>query len=71
MERRLLESRLAYEKAFQKEEPWPNPEEYAAYKANKELRAANLNWNKRVPKLKDRIDQFNEKAALNKAASEK
>ena len=71
MERRLLESRLAYEKAFQKDQVWPNPEEYSAYKANKSLRASNLNWNSKVPKLQERIEAFKEQASAKKEAQKK
>lgn len=51
MEKRRIHSKIAYEKAFLKDEPWPNPKEYKAYQQNKKLRNANMNWNSRVPKL--------------------
>lgn len=56
-ERRKLEARLSYQKAFDagKEQNWPDPDEYAGYLTNKRLREASLNWNRRVPKLQDRI----------------
>lgn len=58
VERRRLEARLAYEKAFQKGEDWPDPAEFRAYQANKELKSANLQWSARVPKLQERIESF-------------
>lgn len=60
-ERRRLEARAAYKRAFLagKEESWPNPDEYSAYLTNKRLREASLNWNRRVPKLQDRIPSSN------------
>ena len=51
MEKRRIHSKIAYEKAFNKDEPWPDPKEYKAYLQNKKLRSANMNWNSRVPKL--------------------
>lgn len=62
-ERRRLESRLSYKRAFRakKEGEWPDPDEYSAYLTNKRLREASLNWNRRVPKLQDRIPSSKEK----------
>ncbi len=56
-ERRKVEARAAYAAAFARGEEanWPNPEEFEAYQTNKRLREASLNWNRRVPKLQDRI----------------
>ncbi|MCH2532982.1 MAG: hypothetical protein MK008_00910 [Bdellovibrionales bacterium] len=51
MEKRRIHSKIAYEKAFYNDEPWPDPKEYKAYQQNKKLRSANMNWNSRVPKL--------------------
>lgn len=56
-ERRRIESRLMYRKAFKegKESEWPDPGEYQGYLTNKRLREASLNWSRRVPKLQDRV----------------
>ena len=56
-ERRRIESRVSYRKAFkaEKEADWPNKSEYEGYLTNRRLREASLNWNRRVPKLQDRI----------------
>lgn len=59
LERRKLESRVSYEKAFSADKAWPDPLEFEAYEANKDLRSAKSSWSSRVPKLKDRIKQFN------------
>jgi len=40
----------AYLKAFEADQPWPNPLEVAEYKKMKALRNASLNWEDRVPK---------------------
>lgn len=61
LERRLLESRLAYAKALESNEDWPNETEYQAYLAHKELRNAPNNWNERVPRLQLRINEYNRK----------
>jgi hypothetical protein len=61
VERRRLEARLAYEKAFQRGESWPDPNEFRAYLANKDLKSANMHWSARVPRLQDRIDEFSKK----------
>lgn len=58
VERRRLEARLAYEKAHQKGESWPDPAEFQAYQTNKELKSANQQWSARVPKLQERIESF-------------
>ena len=50
-EHRKLSGRKAYRIAFKKGLPWPDPNELKRYKTNAKLRAADLNWNKRVPKL--------------------
>lgn len=54
-ERRKIEGRIAYKKAFAKGEQWPPPGEYSDYLVNIRLRQAPLNWNARVPKLQDRL----------------
>ena len=65
LERRRLETRLSYEKAFSNDEPWPDPTEFKAYEANKQLKNAKSSWSSRVPKLKDRIKEFNAQQAEN------
>jgi hypothetical protein len=53
--RRLFTDRIEYRAAFAKNEIWPNPREYSEYQVNMRLQEAPMNWNTRVPKLKDRI----------------
>lgn len=65
-ETRKLEARKAYLKAFRAKEPWPDPKEYERYEHAKSLKNAPRNWDKRVPRLQDRIDAYNEKFASNK-----
>lgn len=50
-EHRRLVSRKQYRIAFKKGEAWPNPKDYEYYLQNQKLRAADLNWQSRVPKL--------------------
>lgn len=40
----------AYEKAFNADQPWPDPQEFKEYKKLKQLNAASRNWDDRVPK---------------------
>lgn len=54
-ERRRIEGRMAYKKAFQEKKPWPDAGEYSDYLVNRRLNEVNLNWNSRVPKLQDRL----------------
>lgn len=54
-ERRKLQGRVEYKKAFARGEEWPKPSEYSDYQVNNRLREATLNWNARVPKLQDRL----------------
>lgn len=58
-ERRRLEARIEYRKAFKegKGDEWPNAKTFEGYETMNRLREANLNWNKRVPKLADRLHQ--------------
>lgn len=49
-ERRRVEGRAAYKRAFADEKEWPNPQEYQNYKIHKSLAEASLSWNSRVPK---------------------
>lgn len=51
MNKRRIHSKLSYEKAFVKDQTWPDAKEYEQYKQHKKLKNANLNWNSRVPKL--------------------
>lgn len=53
-ERRRLMGRKAYRAAFAQNKEWPDPREYSDYLVNMRLHEVNLNWNARVPKLKDR-----------------
>lgn len=53
-DRRKLEARIAYKKAFQAEKEWPDPKEFEDYKTAKSVREINPNWNARVPKLHER-----------------
>ena len=61
LERRRLESRLAYAESLKSEKEYPDTREYAAYLAHKNLRNASPNWNERVPRLKERIDKYTRK----------
>jgi len=61
LERRKLEARLAYAKAFKSDKEWPDKKEYKAYLAHKELVEAPESWNERVPRLQMRIDEYNRK----------
>jgi len=67
--RRLVESRLAYKKAFHADLKWPDPAEYSGYLVNKRLNEVNLNWNAQVPKLQDRIPANEGKSAEKPAAA--
>lgn len=40
----------AYQEAFDRDLPWPNPEEVEEYKKTKKLLQASRNWEDRVPK---------------------
>lgn len=57
-ERRRVEGRKSYRLAFHQHMPWPNPNEYREYLANKKLKTAGLNWEARVPKLSARNPNF-------------
>ncbi len=69
LERRKFEARVAYEKAFSEDKAWPNPKEFEAYQANKQLRQAKSSWSLRVPKLKDRVKQYNSQQDTQTTAS--
>jgi len=45
---RLKDDRLSYLKAFNEKKPWPLPEEWEAYEAEKRLRQAPKDWNART-----------------------
>jgi hypothetical protein len=47
---RVAYAREEYLKAFERDQPWPKPEDFDAYKKSKELRAVDKNWGSRVPK---------------------
>lgn len=57
VERRSLEAKQSYEKAFQANQEWPPPQEFEIYKSAKALKSASSNWDSRVSKLHDRIPQ--------------
>lgn len=58
VKRRKVEGRRKYRIAFQKGEVWPDPKEYEYYKQYNKLKNADLNWNKRVPKLHNNNPAF-------------
>ena len=49
---RIVHVREIYPARFEKDLPWPNPDEIAVFEANKRLRGASRNWADNVPKLK-------------------
>jgi hypothetical protein len=61
-QRRLLVDRISYKTAFSKDEKWPDPHEYSEYLVNTRLREVPLNWNSRVPRLRDRLPSSDGKA---------
>lgn len=64
LERRRVEDLRAYSIAFEADRPWPDPAEYAAYKANKRLRNSRPQWEARVPKLHSRLERYQEGRSL-------
>jgi hypothetical protein len=52
-EKRKAHAQREYLAAFEKDEPWPDPEEFSAYLAVKKLQSASRNWDDRVPRLKN------------------
>ena len=52
---RQNETRKSYMEAFNKDLPWPNPEEYANYVAENRLRGASKSWDSRVPRWNQRV----------------
>ncbi len=53
--RRYVEARRDYKIAFEAGSEWPDPNEFSNYKANKRLKEASRDWNRRVPRLSSRI----------------
>lgn len=51
MEQRKAFDERDYMRAFEKDLPWPDPDEFARYKEVKSLRTASRNWDDRVPKM--------------------
>jgi hypothetical protein len=49
---RLKEDRISYLKAYKEKKPWPPPEEWESYQAEKRLRDAPKNWD-----AKERLEQ--------------
>lgn len=59
---RIAHVREVYPARFEKDLPWPNPDEIAQFEANKRLRGASRNWADNVPKLKYGPDKSAAKA---------
>ena len=55
VERRKIEDRITYRKAFAADAPWPTPGEYADYQVNRRLVESPRNWNLRVPRAASRL----------------
>lgn len=70
-ERRRLMGRKAYRSAFAQGKEWPDPREYSDYLVNMRLHEINMNWNARVPKLKDRTPANANGPAAKPAGEEK
>lgn len=47
---RVAYARDEYLKAFERNQPWPKPEDFEAYKKSKQLQSIDKNWSSRVPK---------------------
>ena len=58
-EKRREHARQEYSKAYEADKPWPNPDDFAAYKLSEKLRTAPRDWGTRVPKT----DRYNRKGA--------
>lgn len=56
-DRRVVTAKVDAHKAFEEKKEWPDKAEYSDYLTNKRLRESSLNWNKRVPKLQDRLSK--------------
>lgn len=50
VEQRKAHARKEYLKAFRTNSPWPDPNEYRAYRAMHEIKTSSRNWDDRVPK---------------------
>lgn len=57
-----------YLRAFEADQPWPNPDEFDRYKVVKKLRTADRNWDSRVPKLTRNLKKPPEGAGDSKGA---
>lgn len=68
---RVAHDREVYPARFEKDLPWPNPEEIAQFEANKRLRGASRNWADHIPKLKYGPDKSAHKAEQAEKAEEK
>lgn len=55
--RRKVVDKISAKDAREAKKEWPDPAEYSEYQVNNRLRAVNLNWNQRVPKLQDRLSK--------------
>lgn len=69
-ERRRVEGRADYRRSLAKGEIWPDPKEYEGYMTNKRLRSAERNWNRRVPKLSERMPANQSKPKLEASSEE-
>jgi len=54
-ERRKVVDQISAHEAYVQKKQWPDPDEYSDYQVNNRLHEVSMNWNKRVPKLKDRL----------------
>lgn len=54
-ERRLVVDKISARDAHASGKEWPDKAEYSDYLVNMRLHEISLNWNKRVPKLQDRL----------------
>lgn len=54
LERRKVEGRAAYRRAFAKGETWPDPKEFEHYLINKRLLNAPKTWSKRLEAIQNR-----------------
>lgn len=58
-DRRKIVDKIEYKKSLQSKTDWPDPHEYSDYLVNIRLHEIDLNWGKRIPKLQDRISNYN------------
>lgn len=59
---RKFEARAAYLKALEAEAEWPDPNEYASYQREKELKSRSRNWRDRTPSY-DSLKAYEERQA--------